>query len=104
MAVSIEGPPSYHATRFNDSAYGALHPDHASIMAPQSLSMKKEVATDQDIEVKSDLQSLKNIPKISEFSPRLFITGMGSQYPPFTFKPEQLEKSLKKWYDVGIAP
>ncbi|KAI4214643.1 MAG: hypothetical protein LQ351_002716 [Letrouitia transgressa] len=32
-------------------------------------------------------------------SPALFITGLGSQYPPFTFKPDRLEPFLSKWYD-----
>ena len=33
-------------------------------------------------------------------SPALYITGLGSQYPPFKFKPEDLKGFLRKWYDV----
>ena len=33
-------------------------------------------------------------------TPGLYITGLGSQYPPFLFQPENLEGFIKKWYDL----
>jgi hypothetical protein len=101
MADIIERFPSYNAAILNEPAYQALHPDHASIMAPQSSLTKKEAATLQVTEVNDELRSLTITPALSESAPGLFITGIGSQYPPFTIKPEQLENNLKKWCDVG---
>ena len=32
--------------------------------------------------------------------PGLFITGLGSQYPPFLFHPDKLEGFIEKFYDL----
>ncbi len=36
-------------------------------------------------------------------TPGLYITGLGSQYPPFLFRPENLEGFIKKWYDLETS-
>lgn len=48
-----------------------------------------------------DLSTLPATIPLPKPSPALFITGLGSQYPPFTFKPERLEPFLGKWYDTN---
>ncbi|KAL8697112.1 MAG: hypothetical protein Q9224_002462 [Gallowayella concinna] len=40
------------------------------------------------------------IPLTSNPVPVLYITGLGSQYPPFTLKAEQLKTFLQKVYDI----
>ena len=32
-------------------------------------------------------------------TPGLYITGLGSQYPPFLLRPEKMEGLIKKWFD-----
>ena len=43
--------------------------------------------------------SIASHPEIKEV-PGLYITGLGSQYPPFLLYPEKLEGFVKKWYDI----
>ena len=35
----------------------------------------------------------------SKDTPGLYITGLGSQYPPFLLRPEKMEGLIKKWFD-----
>ena len=36
----------------------------------------------------------------SKAVPGLYITGLGSQYPPFSFHPDRLAGVMSKWYDL----
>ena len=63
-----------------------------------------EDAETQKHEINGATPNLGILPATMPFlrpSPALFITGLGSQYPPFTFKPERLEPFLGKWYDTN---
>lgn len=99
MAVVVENFPSNNAAVSNELTYELPDLNYTSMMAPSFIT-KKETATVHITEVQDDLRSLTVTPKLAEPSPELFITGLGSQYPPFTFKPERLESFLKRWYDV----
>ncbi|KAL9000149.1 MAG: hypothetical protein Q9188_005740 [Gyalolechia gomerana] len=52
------------------------------------------------IESVYDLSSIPATIVTPKPTPALYIAGLGSQYPPFTFKPERLESFLHKFYDV----
>lgn len=55
---------------------------------------------DYTVTVKEDVSTIpQSITPVKE-APGLYITGLGSQYPPFQFPPEKLEGFVKRWYDL----
>ena len=55
---------------------------------------------DYTVTVKEDVSTTPvSVTKVKE-TPGLYITGLGSQYPPFLFPPDKLEPFIKKWYDL----
>lgn len=51
----------------------------------------------EDIESSRSLSTTRSSTKTT---PGLFITGLGSQYPPFLLHPDKLESFIEKWYDL----
>ncbi|EKV04951.1 hypothetical protein PDIP_85440 [Penicillium digitatum Pd1] len=43
-------------------------------------------------------------PKSNAVAPALYITGLGSQYPPYLLGPEDLEKLIARFHDDQTAP
>ena len=61
---------------------------------------RMDIKNDYAVTVKEDV-STTPVP-VTQFkeTPGLYITGLGSQYPPFLFPPEKLEGFIKRWYDL----
>ncbi|MCJ1385151.1 hypothetical protein MMC17_008270 [Xylographa soralifera] len=68
------------------------------IAGPRTIT--KQIITETVQEIPST-SSTRTVPSLgAKTAPALYITGLGSQYPPFLFAPERLESFIKKWYDL----
>ena len=57
------------------------------------------VFTESVLEFESSRSSSSTLSS-SKAVPGLYITGLGSQYPPFSFHPDRLAGVMSKWYDL----
>ena len=71
-----------------------------------STTLREDESTTETVKKTSAIESvvalgpLPNPIVTSKSIPALSITGLGSQYPPFTIQSERLETYLQKLYDV----
>jgi hypothetical protein len=60
------------------------------------------------IESKTPISQVAEVPENWSFpsrtTPELFITGMGTQYPPHLLGPDEFETYTRKWSDVDNNP
>ena len=86
--TNMVSPPSFepHAT------YQVL-----PLMGPSTAT--KKLFTESVLEIGSSRSSSSTLSS-SKAVPGLYITGLGSQYPPFLFHPDKLEGFISKWYDL----
>ena len=61
--------------------------------------MTKKLFTESVLEIGSSRSSSTTLSS-SKAAPGLYITGLGSQYPPFLFHPDKLEGFISRWYDL----
>ena len=61
--------------------------------------MTKKLFTESVLEIGSSRSSSTTLSS-SKAAPGLYITGLGSQYPPFLFHPDRLEGFISRWYDL----
>ena len=76
----------------HDATYRVL-----PIMGPSIMTEK--LFTESVLEIGSSRSSSSTLSS-SKAAPGLYITGLGSQYPPFLFHPDRLEGFISKWYDL----
>ena len=76
----------------HDATYRVL-----PLMGPSIMTEK--LFTESVIEIGSSRSSSTTLSS-SKAVPGLYITGLGSQYPPFLFHPDRLEGFISKWYDL----
>nr|AWU47396.1 polyketide synthase type III [Nephromopsis pallescens] len=72
------------------------HDSYRVSMVGPSMDTKYDYA----VTVKEDVTTAPVSVSPSKETPGLYITGLGSQYPPFLFTPEKLEGFIKRWYDL----
>ena len=60
------------------------------------------IGVDEKSKVSQLVVDLGSFPVARQPSNSLYITGLASQYPPFTVKPEQFERFVQRNYDAGI--
>ena len=61
--------------------------------------MTEKLFTESVLEIGSSRSSSTTLSS-SKAAPGLYITGLGSQYPPFLFHPDKLEGYISRWYDI----
>lgn len=67
------------------------------LMGPSTAT--KKFFTESVLESGSSRSSSSTLSS-SKAVPGLYITGLGSQYPPFSFHPDRLAGFISKWYDL----
>ena len=72
------------------------HDSYRVSMVEPSMDTKYNYA----VTVKENTSTAPVFVTPSKETPGLYITGLGSQYPPFLFPPEKLEGFIKRWYDL----
>ena len=99
MAIIAIGDPSIQATRSSQLTNKSFDENGSSVI---ELASSAGIEVDKRCGLSELVVDLGSFPATPKPKNALYITGLASQYPPFTVKPEQFESFVRKNYEAEI--